>query len=181
MATISGVRLSDLPVLSLGTTGTKFYAVAGSNNYQIPEKSLYDTLYYYHISGAFQLQSEDWRFVHTTGSEYITGTKRFANNINTDLISRYSNLGSIHVPLINLENGTLLPRITAGISLDWSGKVLSGVWNSQQLRMITPIISGTAPSSPTSAGVSGQIAISGQKLFVCTGTNQWGYLNISPW
>lgn len=66
-------------------------------------------------------------------------------------------------------------------TVDWSGRILSGVWNIQQLRMITPILSGLAPSTPTSAGASGQLAMSGQKLFIATGNNQWGYINITPW
>lgn len=43
------------------------------------------------------------------------------------------------------------------------------------------IISGKAPSSPTSPGYSGQIGVSGSTLYICTGISKWGYINITPW
>lgn len=311
MSTITGLRVSELQSLALGSTGTLFYAASAStNSYKMSERDLYATLYRYHLSGAFQPKDEDWRFVHKTGSETITGEKTFVNNIiltnlaslqvedfmidplgnlvsnlNDNFISLqsgtigqygaspevsihinnrtlsgnwnaqkfsptgiYSNSNNNHINLrdstytilsgdFKIGGGNNSLKIHKGIelsyggnslvvasdyigtsenfisfidkkiyafegpdiidwgnyqlktgningsasTLNWSGKTLYGNWTAEQLQGAKLILSGNAPSTPTSAGISGQIAMSGQKLFIATGTNQWGYVNITPW
>jgi len=209
MATITGLKVSELSNLALGSTGTLFYAASASaNSFKMSEQSLYNTLYALHLSGVFSPKSEDWRFVHKTGTESITGTKTFVavlnslGGLNTTTIQA-SSLSSFQNVLINqnleIFGNIACPepqffsnsRYVSGFSfiidsgglrvIDISEKILSGDWQSRQFRSSQFILSGNAPSTPTSAGVSGQLAISGQKLFIATGTNQWGYLNITPW
>lgn len=83
MATvITGLKISQLDTLALGATGTRFLvSSSNANSYQMYEKDLYTTLYMLHLSGAFPSKTEDWRFVHVTGDEAITGNKRFYNDI----------------------------------------------------------------------------------------------------
>ena len=46
-------------------------------------------------------------------------------------------------------------------------------------RLNCVILTGSAPSTASSAGVSGQVAVGGQYLYVCTGTNAWGRVTLS--
>lgn len=43
------------------------------------------------------------------------------------------------------------------------------------------VISGAAPATPTSNGIRGEIATSGNYLYVCTGTNLWGRTHLTGW
>lgn len=324
MATITGLKLSELSSLILGSTGTLFYAAtASASSYKITERDLYNTLNILHISGAYQPKNEDWRFVHKTGTENITGTKNFATNIGTRFINDYTGEDlAIHVdnrklhnssssttvdwqnkylystvssvnwgdrllsdddenitldwqnrrltgnwvlnnepivtgnkvvyttgnqtisgiktfsnailiagtPGLYLSGSTIyygaintspkmdfstmvlydddgLPAIDwatrylhsttslvtldwashtligsdSTVSLNWDSKTLISGWKANDLTTFKLILSGSAPSTPTSAGVSGQIAMSGQKLFLATGTNKWGYVSVTPW
>ena len=64
-----------------------------------------------------------------------------------------------------------LHDINESTTVDYSNRVLlGGNWVST----IGFILSGTAPTSMTFAGIKGQIAASGTNLYICTGTNQWG-------
>lgn len=330
MATITGQRLSELTRMDLGGTGTKFYAVSSNNNsFYISEKDLYQTLYSLHLSGAFQPKNEDWRFLHVTGNETVTGTKTFtqltkfssinssgawvplitgskillgsAGNISGSNINiagfsnttpcigeaagklniaasnsigggvaigngagRYSNANSVvfigalaggssasansnlslamagtnsicigdsagydatdatdcvfigynagytatNAPnsiFIGSSAGATTPNASESIFLGnnagidraktlWidgassTDPLIYGEFDNRILwingaLIVTGkmIISGNAPSTPTSPGISGQIAMSGQKLFLCTGVNKWGYINITAW
>ena len=278
---VTGLKVSELSRLVLGTTGTLFYVVAPpTNSFKMYESDVYNTLNTLHISGNYQPKMEDWRFVHKTGVESITGSKTFVGGIKTDVITS-STLSTANSPIVSLGEGRLFSSVLGGLSVDWSGRklantssatsldwqnktlsgnwvaqslyvsgrrllghgeilrdspgeqsidygnrllknvlgnttinwdghtlydsdtnavfnwddrqifndvgnitvdaqnnVLSGMWAVQGLKLI---LTGVAPSTPTSAGISGQIAVSGQKLFIATGSNKWGYINITPW
>lgn len=222
---ITGLRLSELSHLTLGSTGTRLYAVTqGGNSFQMTINAVFDTLSGLYLNDIYQYKSEDFKYVHKTGNESITGEKTFVNSvilgsfnttelINTDMVSGVSNNYNFNFnngllragnsgTFINLadrrlfdsfgdvtldwQNGILYSSLSAP-NLDWFNKVLSGEWKAQGLTIqnrpvLTGLISSSlAPATPTSAGISGQLAISGQKLFVCTGNNKWGYINITPW
>ena len=180
MSTITGLKLTQMGVLSLGSTGSRFYVVsAGGSSFQMYEKDLYNTLNTLHVSGAYQPKSEDWRFVHTSGNEYVTGVKRFASSINSDLITSYSNL-SIHTPIVNILGATLLPRAGLGTSLDWSGRILSGNWVKNGQYILTNIDSGNLYNLTT--GFSGQANLNYATIsnLVTTGYNNYNNdINIS--
>lgn len=186
MATITGQRLANLSTLILGTTGTLFYVESASqNSYKMSETGLYKTMYNLHLSGVFQPKNEDWRFVHRTGTESITGIKTFANTV---IFSAGMGLSAQDISDVNIiadqtsdrridfNNGVMYG--SNGLVLSWENSTLSGIWSAEGLKLV---LAGNAPSSPTSIGVSGQVAMTGQKLFLCTGTNMWGYVNITAW
>jgi hypothetical protein len=133
MATITGQRLSNLATLAIGTTGTLFYAESAStNSFKMYEVGLYNTLYKLQLSGNFQPKNEDWRFVHTTGIETITGNKTFASQINTNyFVEQNGNLGTS--TFIFMPSGWCISP-GALTSLDWNNKILSGNWKNQTLQ-----------------------------------------------
>lgn len=150
MSTITGKQLSDLSTLTLGATTTRFYAVSSSNNsYQITEENLYNTLNKLHISGAYQPKNEDWRFIHKTGTESITGFKTFVNNttfsdsIIGDSISDSSSDVSINTLNRYLYDGSANYSIkwadrylldsTETLAIDWNNRILSGNWTAESL------------------------------------------------
>lgn len=170
MSNITGLKLSQLQSLGLGSTGTLFYAAsAGNNSYKISEKDLYQTLYKLHLSGVFQPKDEDWRFVHKTGDESITGVKTFVNPIeaseihldgNTDLkidmINQiiYDENGSTSIDWLNRYlnvpgagavvdwHNQLLQDLFGVVSIDWDHRILSGNWIGQNLNLNSLKISG---------------------------------------
>lgn len=145
MATITGLKLSELSTLALGSTGTLFYAAsAASNSYKMYEKDLYNTINRLHISGDYQPKIEDWRFVHKTGNERITGEKTFVNNMiltNTSslqvedlIIDSYGNLVSnLNDNFISLQSGTIGQYFASPeVSIHINNRALSGNWSAQK-------------------------------------------------
>lgn len=124
MATITGLRLSQLSLLSLGSTGTSFYvSPAAGGSYRIFEKDLYNTLNVLHISGEYQPKSQDWRFVHKSGTESITGTKTFASNIKSPGITSNSNNSSISLTSAYISDTSLRQ------SIRWEDRLLADTYN----------------------------------------------------
>lgn len=264
---ITGLKLTELSELSMGATGTKYYTVTSAgNSYYMTNNSLFRTLSGLYLNDTYQLKNEDWRFVHKTGTESITGIKTFyssmiangGGNISLDSNARtlydslasgslewdgrnlYDNLGNQSInwgfnKFLKDNNNTIsvqwddrIARDSSNLysiswddrqlldvsqlssldwnnrylisgfqntldwanrvafnslnetSLDWENKVLIGAWNIQQLRPIVFLLTGTAPTTATSAGISGQLARSGQYLYIATGTNKWGKIQILP-
>lgn len=121
MATLTGLKVSELTTLALGSTGTLFLATSSSaNSYKMYEKDLYATLNKFHISGAYQPKNEDWRFIHKTGAENITGLKTFVSSIVTPYIYDTGENSSIQV------NNRRLYDSSSNISVDWDSKYLNG-------------------------------------------------------
>lgn len=219
---ITGLKVTELTNLSLGSTGTRVYAVsAAGNSYQMSMNGLSDTLSGLYFNNIYQPKAEDDRFVHTTGDEIIYGGKSYTDNqhhtghlygqeyipdtyrwyILQDGSARFVN--QVEIPYIkNVNSATAvslsdsilydfnstfsvdwgsryLQKSDNSISLNWEDRIISGVWNIQQLRPIAFLLTGTAPATATSAGISGQIARSGQFLYIATGTNKWGKIQIS--
>lgn len=156
MATITGQKLTDLTTITAGamSSGFMFYTVSpGSASYKIYERDLFNAMSALHISGAFQPRGEDWRFVHKTGDESITGSKTFINDaLFNGYVAVVDSIGTAYLEDLNingmnvyLNNGTIkdsnilsllidclnrkLYAAGSNISLDWQNRVLSGNWN----------------------------------------------------
>jgi len=154
--TITGQRLSELSTLTLGATGSAFYITSSSeNSYKIYERDLYTTLNKFHISGDYQPKFEDWRFVHKTGNESITGIKNFVDDITingsslatlvdwrfvhttgdqliTGLKTFYSGI-KVHAAIglnkvLDTSDYTLHPADNANASIDWDNGFLRDAW-----------------------------------------------------
>ena len=102
-ATITGQRLTELTFLQVGATGTRLFAVSqnGTLAYQMTLSGLNDTLTGLFLNNTYQPKIEDWRFVHKTGAESITGIKTFAN---APIISGVRDLNSDLAVDINEKN-----------------------------------------------------------------------------
>ncbi len=160
MSLVTGLRLAELNALSLGSTGSRFYIVsANGQNFQIYEKDLFTTLDKFHISGAYQSKLEDWRFIHKTGTESITGSKTFINTI----LARGSISDDGAKNFIDFPNalmGSFVPGV--GNTVQWSGRHLLGTWDADNL---------TIGGLPIDQGqnvvhITGTESISGNKLFL---------------
>lgn len=159
MATITGLRLSELTQLSLGTTGTKFYAVTSSNNsFWIAEKNLYQTMYNLHLSGVFQPKNEDWRFIHVTGNETLTGTKIF---------TQLTKFNAIH------SSGAWIPLITG------NRMVLGSAGNISGSNINLAGYNNTTPCFGENAGSLNSAGSNGLPNSVVIGSNAGKYANAS--
>ena len=139
MATITGLKLTQLNNLALGSTGTRLYVVsAAGSSFQMYEKDLYTTLNTLHVSGAYQPKFEDWRFVHKSGAESITGSKTFVSANTFDgtttfksnmFISGYIGASPFFIQGVNPNSSILVPyglllATGANYSVSWSGRKL---------------------------------------------------------
>lgn len=105
-----------------------------------------------------------------------TGNLWFINNQNiTGVMMSGNNISIMPNPLIS-------PRS----QLDVSGHMVVRDITGENIRLSNTlvssglIVSGNAPVAFNSAGFSGQIAISGNQLLICTGNNLWGRITIAP-
>lgn len=155
MAIITGLRLSELQKVSLATTGTLFYISAANDSFSITETALYNTLDKFHISGSYQPKNEDWRFIHRTGNQDVTGILNASTfgSINPGLgysldttngyIKDVSGNTSIVIDrvLLGLNGDNLslnwgerkLYNQSSQVTLDWDNKILTGNWVAQNL------------------------------------------------
>ncbi len=152
MATITGLKLSELSTLLLGTTGTLTYVSTANQSFKMSMGALYNTINKFYISGNYQPKIEDWRFVHKTGDELITGDKYFVNSIYTPLIYSLSDpVGTTTALTVDINNKLLftneglvnsldwntgyLKDLTSIISVDWNNRILSGNWSADNLQI----------------------------------------------
>lgn len=162
MPTITGLKLSELSTLSLGSTGTYTYVSAANQSFKMPMVALYDTLDRFFISGDYQPKIEDWRFVHRSGNESITGNKTFVGtisvatinntgisltNINVEdaILKDQLNTNSVlwqdrklvnsnHIATVVWESGKLFNSSNV-CTTDWQNRILSGNWNANNLQI----------------------------------------------
>ena len=79
-ANVTGLKVTELGTMTDGTTGSMFHIVSSAgNSYKMYERDFYSMVNRLHISGEYTSKAEDWRFIHKSGTEKITGAKTFVN------------------------------------------------------------------------------------------------------
>jgi hypothetical protein len=66
------------------------------------------------------------------------------------------------------------------IVLDAESRVISGAWTTEQLHGLKVILTGSPPTSADSPGISGQLAVDKDFLYLYTGIG-WGRTQFSRW
>lgn len=86
---------------------------------------------------------------------------------NRTLLTNYL---SSPVTTYDWQQGIFYNFTDSSVSMDYKNRFVSGAWQ---------LVTSTPPTTATSNGIKGQIATSGNFLYICTGTNKWGKIAIS--
>lgn len=190
MATITGIRVDQMGQLALMSTGSLFYVVsAAGNSYRMYEKDLYNSLYALHLSGFFQPKAEDWRFVHMSGNETITGNKSFVGditggNIYARVLYGFDAGSNVTNLQYDLWNRIIYDPPNVFINIPQRGFVddngITGIINRSLTRQLVDDLGSVALdwksrtlvgswTIPSSNSISGQIVTTGNRAVMTTG------------
>ena len=190
----TAVSSTTTDVIMTGTYGTPIFALAStlSGNKKLRGTTTFSPATAYDYAGSSSTNvfisttatSADRVALHSRITSYgvalkldmkvTNGGNKYISFIKTDGSNNEVEVGNINLN----TNGTTLQfgsglTFTNGLTVSSGGAVITG-----GLRIPS---SGTAPATTSTTGVTGQIIVDADHIYVCVGTNQWKRAALASW
>lgn len=147
-------------------SGVNFYHGGFFRMLYQPQDSIFN-VYNSPASGNSNLVCDFWEYILKNGVDGNTSVDWGNRGLYTDVGGLSQNW-----------NDRKLYNSSADVTVNYESKLLSGAWTAEQLHGFKIILTGNPPTSSSSPGISGQLAMNGSSFFVHTGIG-WGKVQLT--